>query len=344
MAAQSRSVTMGNDQLSLTFTIDNRGRLERMAWQGALRTSSEDRRGAAVLAGRVVMQLSPRQRAAFGFAQGADGLVSQLQSRESPAFLIARAPGDNPGFGQENLLSFAWRQQAGRWGLSISAEHGTAISAAPAWTAATQLDRKQYDAADRFGISLDTQQGNLHLAAGASWLSERRTILGARFNDGFASSGADSVFVDLAAGWRPAAGWRLGANWRGGATYPRATGTIVAGSRMLSSAWSIDATREGFFGASDSLSLRLAQPLRVERGGITLNLPVGYSYETLVPTYANRLLDLSPQGRELDTEINWRSPLLGGSAMISLFYRTDPGHYASVPDDQGAAVSWNRKF
>lgn len=113
---------------------------------------------------------------------------------------------------------------------------------------------------------------------------------------------------------------------------------------MLTSAWSIDATRYGVLGVSDSLSLRLAQPLRVESGGIALTLPVDYSYVTLQPTFATSVLDLTPQGRELDAELNWRSPLWNGAAMISLFYRVDPGHYASLPDDTGLAFSWQRRF
>ena len=344
LASQVRNVTLGDDSLSLAFTVDNRGRVERLAWQGSLHVSAQDSKASAVLAGRVIARISPTERAAFGFAQGADGLVAQLQGSEAAPFLIARAPGDNPGFGQDNLISFAWRHQAGSWGLTASAEHGTAITAAPALTAASQLDRRRYEAADRFGISFDRQTGNWKFTAAASLLDERRTVLGARFNDGFASRGADSLFVDLAAGWRPAPNWRLGANLRGGITRPRSGGTIAAGGRMMTSAWSIDATREGVFGAADSLSLRLAQPLRVESGGIALNLPVDYSYATLQPTFATSLLDLTPQGRELDAELNWRSPLWNGAAMISLFYRVDPGHYANLPDDKGLAFSWQRRF
>ena len=169
-------------------------------------------------------------------------------------------------------------------------------------------------------------------------------MLGARFTDGLNGRGAESLFVDFGASWRPAERWRLGAQLRGGVTYPRGSGAIVTGGRMVSSAWSVDATRFGVFGRSDSLSLRLAQPLRVESGGIALNLPVAYSYATLQPTFATSLLDLAPQGRELDAELNWRSPLWTGSAMVSVFYRTDPGHYAAVPDDKGVAVSWSRRF
>jgi hypothetical protein len=40
----------------------------------------------------------------------------------------------------------------------------------------------------------------------------------------------------------------------------------------------------------------------------------------------------------------WRGPLWNGAASLSLFYRTDPGHMAQVPDDAGLAIGWNRSF
>lgn len=344
LAAETQHVALGNDRLMLSFSVDGQGRFDTMAWQGNLRMSPEDARIAKVLAGRVIARLTGSSAAAVGFAQGSDGLVSQLQGREAPGFLIARSPGDNPGFGQENLLSFGVRQQLGRWGLSLSAEHGSAITSAPAWSAVSSLDRNRFEAAYRYGLSLDRRAGNWRFGLGASWLSERRTILGARFNEGFGARGAESLFLDASLGWRPAAHWRFGADVRGGMTYPHAGGTIAPGGRMLSSDWSLDATREGVFGAADSLSLRIAQPLRVESGGIGMTLPVGYSYATLQPTYATSVLDLSPRGREIDSELMWRSPLWNGSGLISLFYRTDPGHYASLHDDMGLAFSWSRHF
>ena len=73
-------------------------------------------------------------------------------------------------------------------------------------------------------------------------------------------------------------------------------------------------------------------------------LPVDYSYATLQPTFARRTLSLAPQGREIDTELAWRSPLWTGAAMLSLYYRVDPGHYASAPDDQGVAFTWSKNF
>ena len=64
------------------------------------------------------------------------------------------------------------------------------------------------------------------------------------------------------------------------------------------------------------------------------------------PTTAFALsrLSLSPTGRELDSEFAWTGPFLGGSAAASVFYRKDPGHIASLPDDKGVAMRWSRRF
>jgi hypothetical protein len=43
-------------------------------------------------------------------------------------------------------------------------------------------------------------------------------------------------------------------------------------------------------------------------------------------------------------EIAWRGPLAKGWASASLYYRTDPGHYAQAPADAGVAVTWSRGF
>jgi hypothetical protein len=82
----------------------------------------------------------------------------------------------------------------------------------------------------------------------------------------------------------------------------------------------------------------------VERGGLSLELPVAYSYETLSPVYGIRSISLSPQGREMTGEIAWHGPLFTGDAAASLFYRKDPGHYDALPDDKGVALTWSVEF
>jgi hypothetical protein len=119
---------------------------------------------------------------------------------------------------------------------------------------------------------------------------------------------------------------------------------IGAGSDFVSRGWSADVSKQGVFSRADSLGLRLAQPLRVEGGGLNLTLPVGYDYTTLLPTYGTSLLSLTPQGREIDSELAWRGGLWGGDASASVFYRTDPGHVASLPDDKGVALKWAKRF
>jgi hypothetical protein len=175
-------------------------------------------------------------------------------------------------------------------------------------------------------------------------MAEDRTLLGGRFHDAFGLDGADTLFLDAQAGWQPAPGWRLGAALRQGWTSARGGGLVAPGSRLASRAWSLDLERQGVFAPDDSLGLRLSQPLRVESGALKLALPVAYSYDTLLADYGTRSLSLAPQGRELMAELAWRGRLLSGDAAASLFYRRDPGHYASVPDDKGVALRWARKF
>lgn len=345
LAGEVRSVRAGTDTVSVAYSVDARGQVSRMGWRGALRLSREDAEVAKVLAARIAARIAPGTTMAIGFAQGADGLTAQLQGRSQPAFLIAERPLDAIGFNRSGLGSFALRHNLSRdWGLTFSAERGTVRSAAPLHLTPSAAVRPQGDAATRFGLAMDWHGSAVDALAGASLLDENRTVLGARFHDALAPGGARSLFADAGIGWQPAPGWRLGAAVRGGITWPQAGGPLMAQSRLYSSAWAIDATRTGLFQPNDSIGLRLAQPLRVEGGGLLFNLPVGYSYATLSPTYGVQRLNLAPQGRELDAELVWRGQLLGGSTMASLYYRKDPGHFATVPDDKGLALSWVGEF
>ncbi len=344
LEASTRNLSLGGGRLALAFSVDASGRIARLPWTGQLRLTREQAEQARVLAARAVMQIAPGRQIGFAFEQGADGLVAQLQGRQQPAFLIARSPLDDLGFGATGQASFAYRHALGPWGLTISTERAAAQAPSRYSLVDTPTSRMPGVPVSRLGLALDRRFGEVDAALGASWLIERQSVLGARFHQVFGATGADSLFVDASAGWQLAPQWRLGAAWRTGLTYARGSGLAGGGSRMVTSAWAIDAQRMGLFAADDSLALRLSQPLRVENGGLMLNLPVDYSYATLAPVYGQRLLSLAPKGRELDAELAWRGRLLRGSATASLFWRKDPGHYASMPDDQGVAVSWTRQF
>jgi hypothetical protein len=335
------SVTAGGGNLSLGFSFDRGGRLAAAPWTGQLRLSRSDAEVSRVLAARVAARIAPHTSLAFGFAQGADGLVALVQGHSEPAFLIARSPSADLGFTTSGETSAALRQQFGPWGLTLSAERGQAESRTLGPLLSTQRRR---DGVTRFALSADRQFGALQTALSASWLSEDRTVLGARLHDAFGAGGADSLFVDASASWPFAPDWQLGLAWRQGFTHARSGGLVAAGSRLTSNAWSLDLARGNVFAGGDSLALRLSQPLRVQSGGLNLDLPVAYSYDTLSATNGISVVNLSPRGREITGEIAWRGPLWRGAAAASVFYRHNPGHYASLSDDKGMALSWKTGF
>ncbi len=84
--------------------------------------------------------------------------------------------------------------------------------------------------------------------------------------------------------------------------------------------------------------------MRVESGGLLLNLPTGYDYAIGQASFSRVPLSLAPKGRELDAELAWSVRAFNGAVSTSLFWRRDPGHFASVPDDGGAAVRWSAAF
>ena len=344
LTAPLRQVRGGGDNLAMAFSIDAGSRAETLPWSGQLRLGREDAQGAKVLAGQVMAKLAPGTRLAFGYAQGADGLVAQVQGAQRPAFLVAGTPLDDLGFARDDELAFAFRRQWGAWGLTFSGERGNAVTGAPLELADAPQDYRRQSGYTRFGVAFDRSWGDFDTALSASWLAERRTVLGAWLHDALGAAGADSLFMDAVSGWNFAPGWRLGAAWRHGHTSARQAGLVASGSRLTSNAWALDVSRSPFFTPGDSLALRVSQPLRVSSGGLNFDLPVAYSYETLTATQGIRRLPLSPHGREVTTELAWRGPLWGGSASASLFYRKDPGHYAKLSDDKGVGLSWNAEF
>ena len=326
--------------LSLGFSVERGGRLA-SPWSGQLRLSQGDAEVSRVMAARIAAKIAPRTSIAFGFAQSADGLIAQVQGHSEPAFFVARAPSGDFGFTSSGETSVALRQQFGRLGLTLSGERGDAVSGAMSPIIGA---RRQRDGVTRFGLSADRRFGEIETALTASWLAEDRTVLGARLHDAFGARGADSLFVDASAAWPFAPGWRLGGAWRQGFTYARASGMVAEGSRLTSNAWSLDLARKDVFASGDSLALRVSQPLRVQSGGLNLELPVAYSYDTLAATNGIRRVNLSPRGREITGEIAWHGALWNGAAAASLFYRRNPGHFASLPDDKGVALSWKTGF
>jgi subtilisin family serine protease len=328
--------------VSLAFTVAPN--VQGLRWDRPLRLTAEDASQAQVMAARAALRISPNTQIGFAFRERADGLVAQLQGHDEPAFLIVGGASGDLGFAETGGTAVAWRRQLGKWGLTATAESGEAWLGTLRMAQGTLDRRRETQDLHQVSLAADRTFGKLDTALGVSMLDEDRTVLGAYFHQALEAGGARTVFLDAQAGWRVAPRWRIGGALRQGWTRADTSGLVAAGSRFVSRAWSFDVERSGVFGPLDSLGLRIAQPLRVESGGLALNLPIAYDYDTLLTTYGVRTLSLTPGGRELDGELAWRGALFGGNGSASLFYRTDPGNVASLPDDKGIALNWDARF
>ena len=79
-------------------------------------------------------------------------------------------------------------------------------------------------------------------------------------------------------------------------------------------------------------------------GEFALNLPVAFDYATETPIFGRQSLSLSPEGREIMSELAWAAPIFGGYARASAFHRRQPGHFAAAPQDVGGLVSYRASF
>ena len=122
--------------------------------------------------------------------------------------------------------------------------------------------------------------------------------------------------------------------------------TNFAGGKFATGAYALDLNKLGMLSNHNSIGFRLSQPLRVEHGGFAILLPTSWDYVTETATDSLRQMSLRPTGREIDGELSYGSTLLGGNGWVgaSLFYRRDPGHFAQMRDDEGAAIRFSLAF
>lgn len=325
----------------LAFSIDARAtqaRIARLALRG------EDAERARVAAGMVAAQLDDDTRVAFAFSQDGDSVGARLNGRVQPAFLIARQAIGDSGFTSQADTSFAMHRQWNGLGVTIMAERGQALSRhdPELFIASEDWLESRYT---RIGITADRQWGRVRVDGGLSLLDESATFLGARFSEALGGGqGGQSLFADIALRWSGPNGWSVGGDMRHGWSFANGSNAVMRGGTLRTFAASADATKSGVMTGTDRLSLRIAQPLRVYRGGLSLNLPAAYDYATLETRYENRFFNLAPEGRQIDMEAAYSRALGAGWLTAHLFYRRDPGHFATIGDDMGGAVRFTLGF
>ena len=299
---------------------------------------------ARAIAGTVTSRIGPHASFAMGFAEGGAVLTARLVGRSDPAFLVARDPLQGAGFDSRARGASAVRQQVGAFGLTAAVESGDALSRDPDALVALRNRYRRYGY-DRSAITLDRAFGDLSVVLTGTRLAESATVLGARFGDALGGTRATSWFLDGAARFATDDGWSVGGSWRQGWTRADVRGGLSGRGMIRTNAFAADIGKDRLFGLHDGFGLRLAQPLRVARGGIDLSLPTGYDYAALaVSQWTVQRMNLAPTGREIDVEARYALPLWTGMLQTNLFLRRQPGNFVALGQDLGAAARWSVAF
>ncbi|MFD1610500.1 S8 family peptidase [Sphingomonas tabacisoli] len=306
-----------------------------------LSLTRDDAVRARTAAGMIASRIDPKTSIAFGFGQSGSSVSGQLNGRSEPAFLVARAPGDALGFDRTRQSAASFRRSVGRLGLTAVAESGEGLLYQGTPGARDPYLRSPYSL---MSLQADRRFGALSFSGGVTRLDESRSLLGAHFGPLFGSGGSSSWFGDIRADWSFAPGWSLSAATRQGWTTMARGGALSGNATVRSTAYSLDLAKSGLFERGDQFGLRIAQPLRVESGGLGLRLPASWDWQTGAVTYADQRLNLAPTGREIDMEASYARMLFGGRMDTNLFWRRDPGNFAAAPDDIGAAFRWRVGF
>jgi hypothetical protein len=334
MSTRQRSIAVGVHDMTLAVSLVPRRdsvTIERLG------LSSGDARQAQMLAASVIGRLGGSASFAVGASESGNTLTARLAGRDEPAFLIARDPATNTGFDADVGASAAVRRQFGAWGVTLAQEYGDVLTRRDTTMPALQWKPERFGYR-RTALALDRRFGGFGAGLSVTRLVENICVLGARFSGALGRARADSVFVDLALRADLGSGWSLGASAREGWTRADLRGGIEGGGLIRTDGFAGDIGKTGIFG-HDRLGFRIAQPLRVWRGGIDYLLPQQWDYWTeSVTRWRQSRLNLAPEGREVDFELSYFRPFLGGDLGGNLFVRRDPGNFASLPDDKGGAV------
>ena len=338
LRSEQRSLGMTVGGMTVSMTLAPRGdgsvKLQRTA------LGMTEARSAQMMAGSVTQRLGRDLSFGFGFAQGTNALTAKLSGQVEPAFLIANTAGN--GFDSISRGSTAIRRMVGRTGITLATENGDILARRDG----LQIGGRgwQRSGFTRSALSIDRRVGLIAARLTATRLDEADSVLGARFDPALGASRASSWFVDAQARFETGSGWTFGGGLHQGWTRAEVRGGLSGGGMIRSDAFAADFGKTGLFGR-DSAGLRIAQPLRVARGGIDLALPTGVDALTArVDGWTTQRLNLAPQGREVDVEARYMRPLWLGNLQTNLYCRRDPGNIAASPNDYGLAMRYAVAF
>ncbi|MGI9310442.1 MAG: hypothetical protein ACR2P7_02785, partial [bacterium] len=191
-----------------------------------------------------------------------------------------------------------------------------------------------------------TRNAGLWLQAGA--VREGDGFLGARPQGLLGRARGATWFAGVNGAWtlgaRGRKAWRMSAAAYLGRTRAQlGDGFLRDADDLLSSAFSLGAGRAGLWRRGDWLGLRLSQPLRVERGGVTLRAPSGRTkYGAVV--HEEHDISLAPDGRAVRAGATYRMRIKGGALEGNLGIERQPQHDRAQHAQAFAGIKFERRF
>ena len=178
----------------------------------------------------------------------------------------------------------------------------------------------EYSLPSKTGFGLSIQSG---------FLNERDSFLGTELGSALGQlENSETLFAGINGHLQ------IRDNWQGlFALYSGTTDSRISSSlfnlndSISSNSWSLGLSGHSLWQHNDQLSIYLAQPLRVDSGQATLQLASGRTIDRQV-TYQTVAIDLQPQGREQQLEMNYQFAWGRATASARAEYIHQPNHSA----------------
>lgn len=274
--------------------------------------------------GDLLLALDPGVRL-WSLTGNADGLLPRAETARSLYGRIGRA------LGPATRLTFGWQFVDGN-------EH--------ARQAAANNLRQDDSSYTMFVSQIEHGMGAIDLSLRAGLWREQDSVLGARSAGGIAfGPRSHSGFVTSSAGWQVAPNLRLhlaASAVRLAQTQPLHSLYSQAGA-ILASSYAFNLAGTDLFRKGDAFQFSIRQPLRVERGSITMATAARAALDDDRLLHGERSITLQPSGREIAFEAAYETTYGAWLASGNLAYQRDASHVAGQ-NEASLAVMLRRRF
>ena len=180
-----------------------------------------------------------------------------------------------------------------------------------------------------------------YLSFQSGFLKENAFILGSSFSGGFGSLNSSNTYFSGFSSFMDLNKLNILASYFHGETKPRLynQGLITKLENFSSTYFGLGLQLEKIFSSQDSFSFNLSQPLRLASGGASFFIPTGRTrYKEII--FEEFYQDISPSGTEIDLELVYETPLLGGTLYSRFNILKDRGHLEHKKLDHFFETRW----